>query len=116
MDSVLHFQNETLKEPSLSLSRPWAEDLKANSSVGCVCKRLKREESHARARSCDADVTTESLRSAEDPSHSPAYSFIKTHFQEENEAGWLLLRKSIVRNTATMQRKGKNMTPPRCQT
>jgi hypothetical protein len=76
MDSVLHFQNETLKEPSLSLSRPWAEDLKANSSVGCVCKRLKREESgelelrtgcHARARSCDADVTTESLRSAEDP-------------------------------------------------
>jgi hypothetical protein len=50
------------------LSRPWAEDLKANSSVGCVCKRLKREERsgklelstgcHARVRSCDADVTT----------------------------------------------------------
>jgi hypothetical protein len=59
------------------LSRPWAEDLKANSSVGCVCKRLKREESgelelstgcHARARSCDADVTTRLLMSTrEDP-------------------------------------------------
>lgn len=75
MDSVLHFQNETLKEPSLSR---------------CALPKI--------------------------PSHSPAYSFIKTHCQEENEAGWLLLRKSIVRNTATMQRKGKNMTPPRCQT
>jgi hypothetical protein len=28
---------------STELSRPGAEDLKAISSVGCVCKRLKRE-------------------------------------------------------------------------
>jgi hypothetical protein len=56
-----------VNNPMRRVSRPGAEDLKAISSVGCVCKRLKREESgelelstgcHARARSCDADVTT----------------------------------------------------------
>jgi hypothetical protein len=51
---LTEFEEAEVRDPS-PLSRPWPEGLKANSSVGCVCKRLKREE---KERSGELELST----------------------------------------------------------
>jgi hypothetical protein len=67
--SCLNFSSSSCQRFTDITTRGWCSGSRI-SCIGCVCKRLKREEKrgagelelstgcHARARSCDADVTT----------------------------------------------------------